>query len=169
MSFDPAQSRTEAILQNMLGANNELEPAQSREEALLLEILESGGGGGEGVTPAAIVTATGNMNATQQTNTRTNIGAAAPPAVETVTGTTPSITAAANTIYKCGEITSLTISSFPATGEFTVIFTSGSTPTTFTEPSGMVMPDGFSVEANKRYEINVSDGYAVVASWAVST
>jgi hypothetical protein len=90
------------------------------------------------------------------------------PTVETVTGATPSITAAANTIYKCGEIASLTISSFPATGDFTVIFTSGSTPTTFTEPSGMVMPDGFSVEANTRYEINVSDGYAVVGSWVVS-
>lgn len=46
MAFDKPQSRNEAILQNMLGANNVLEPPQSRVEALLQEILESGGGGG---------------------------------------------------------------------------------------------------------------------------
>lgn len=46
MSFPRPQSRNEAILQNMLGADNVLEPPQSRVEALLQEILESGGGGG---------------------------------------------------------------------------------------------------------------------------
>ena len=50
MSFQKPQSREEAILQNMLGANNVLEPPQSRIEALLLEILETGGGGGGGTT-----------------------------------------------------------------------------------------------------------------------
>lgn len=43
MSFPRPQSRNEAILQNMLGADNVLEPPQSRVEALLQEILESGG------------------------------------------------------------------------------------------------------------------------------
>ena len=46
MSFPRPQSREEAILQNMLGAHNELERPQSRVEALLQEILNSGGGGG---------------------------------------------------------------------------------------------------------------------------
>ena len=46
MAFDKPQSRNEAILQNMLGANNVLEPPQSRIEELLQEILVSGGGGG---------------------------------------------------------------------------------------------------------------------------
>ena len=45
MSFPRPQSREEAILQNMLGAHNELERPQSRVEALLQEILNSGGGG----------------------------------------------------------------------------------------------------------------------------
>lgn len=40
MSFPTPQSRNEAILQNMVGASNELEPPQSRIEALLLELLE---------------------------------------------------------------------------------------------------------------------------------
>ena len=44
--LEEPQSRVEAILQNMLGADNILEPAQSREEALLLQILDQGGGGG---------------------------------------------------------------------------------------------------------------------------
>lgn len=44
MSFPRPQSREEAILQNMLGANNVLERPQSRVEALLQEILNSGGG-----------------------------------------------------------------------------------------------------------------------------
>ena len=46
MSFPRPQSREEAILQNMLGANNVLERPQSRVEVLLQEILYSGGGGG---------------------------------------------------------------------------------------------------------------------------
>lgn len=48
MSFDEPLSRQEAILQNILGANNVIEPPQSREEVLLQAILESGGGGGGG-------------------------------------------------------------------------------------------------------------------------
>ena len=46
-TYDNPQSRVEAILQNMLGANNELQPPQTRVEELLLDILENGGGGGD--------------------------------------------------------------------------------------------------------------------------
>lgn len=45
-TFDAPQSRNEAILQNMLGANNTLEEPQSRIEELLQDILEEGIGGG---------------------------------------------------------------------------------------------------------------------------
>lgn len=44
--FDAPQSRNEAILQNILGADNVLGEPQSRIEALLMQILEQGGGGG---------------------------------------------------------------------------------------------------------------------------
>ena len=40
MSFPRPQSRNEAILQNILGASNQLEPPQSRMEALLLQLLD---------------------------------------------------------------------------------------------------------------------------------
>ena len=144
-------------------------PPITREEYFLNRIAEAVGSGGGSGESNAVKYVSQSLTAEQKAQARANIGAgtANPPTVETVTGATPTIAAAANTVYKCGEISSLTISSFPATGDFTVIFTSGATATTFTEPSGMVMPDGFSVEANKRYEINVSDGYAVVAGWPV--
>lgn len=46
--LEPAQSRIEKILYNMLGYAYELEPTQSRIEALLKQILEEGGPGGGG-------------------------------------------------------------------------------------------------------------------------
>lgn len=45
------QSRTEDILENMLGADNELQPPQSRVERLLMQLkdaISAGGGGGGG-------------------------------------------------------------------------------------------------------------------------
>lgn len=90
------------------------------------------------------------------------------PIYVTVSGTTPTITPIHDRIYNCGEVTSLTISNPPATGTYSITFTSGSTPTDLSIDPAIKMPDGFSVEANKRYEINVSGGWAVADSWAVS-
>ncbi len=61
--MQPPQSRTEAILQNMLGANNVLEPPQSREEYLLQQILEQGGTGGDITLETLNVSANGTTNA----------------------------------------------------------------------------------------------------------
>lgn len=90
------------------------------------------------------------------------------PIVVTVSGATPTIAPIHNHIYTCSELTALTISNPPATGAYSIVFTSGATATDLAIPPDLKMPDGFSVEANKRYEINVSGGYAVVGSWAVS-
>ena len=89
------------------------------------------------------------------------------PTKTTITGTTPSISVNDNTIYTCGEVTSLTLTD-TANKDFSIIFTSGTTPTTFTKPASLIMPDNFEVEASKRYEINVSNNYALAASWDVS-
>ncbi len=70
--------------------------------------------------------------------------------------------------YKCGTLTSLTITSPPATGHYVIIFTSGSTATTTTIPSTIHGLESFAAEANTRYEIDVEDNYAVVGKWAVS-
>ena len=93
-------------------------------------------------------------------------------APETVTGSTPSITAQAGVRYICGECSTLAITT-PASGIIDVVFESGSTPTvlTVTPPTGMTMKwaNGFdptSLEANTTYEINILDGiYGVVAAW----
>lgn len=49
-----AESRIEAILENMLGADNVLEPAQSRIEVLLKRLLDEGMGGIDPITSEQI-------------------------------------------------------------------------------------------------------------------
>ena len=90
------------------------------------------------------------------------------PLEETISDTAASITPEANTIYKCGELTSLTISNPPANGAYSIVFTSGSTATTTTFPAAILGLEDFAAEANTLYEINVLDNRAVVGSWAVS-
>lgn len=94
-------------------------------------------------------------------------------APETVSGSTPSITAKSGVRYICGECSTLTVV-VPATGIIDVVFESGSTATvlTVTPPTGMTMkwPDWFdptSLDASKTYEINIMDGcYGAVSVWA---
>lgn len=90
------------------------------------------------------------------------------PTIVAISGTTPTITPEDNTIYNCGELISLTISNPPANGAYSVIFTSGATATDLSIPQTLLMPDGFTVEANRIYEINVLANRAVAGSWAVS-
>jgi len=94
--------------------------------------------------------------------------ARADPDVVTVGGSTPTIIPEANTIYECGELTSLTITNPPATGAYSIVFTSGATATTTTIPATILGLEDFAAEANTLYEINVLDNRAVVGSWAVS-
>ena len=82
--------------------------------------------------------------------------------------TIASITPQNNTIYQFGELTSLTITNPPATGAYSIIFTSGSTATTTVIPNTMLGLEDFAAEANTVYEINVLDNRAIVGSWAVS-
>ena len=68
-----------------------------------------------------------------------------------------------------GAISALTISfNAAASGvlpQYHFDFTSGSTAATLTMPNGVTMPDGFAVEANKRYECDILNGYGVYLSW----
>lgn len=65
------------------------------------------------------------------------------------------------------ELTSLTIT-FAATSDvpqYHFDFISPSTAPTLTLPDSVVMPDGFSVSANTRYEIDILRDYGVVQNW----
>ena len=55
----------------------------------------------------------------------------------------------------------------PITGMYAFRFNSGNTATTLSI-TGITMPDGFTVEANKTYEINVFQGLGVATSWTIS-
>lgn len=90
------------------------------------------------------------------------------PTVNAPTGASVTITPADNNIYNCGTLTSLTITDPPASGAYSIVFTSGSTATTTTIPSTILGLESFVPEANTLYEINVLDNRAVVGSWAVS-
>ena len=88
---------------------------------------------------------------------------------ETVTGSTPTITAEANHRYMCGEVTSLSFTPCNS-GICDVVFTSGSTVALLTVPNTVKFPEWFdptSLETNTVYEINIVDGvYGVVMTWA---
>lgn len=162
-TFDAPQSRNEAILQNILGANNVLGEPQSRIEALLMQILEQGGGGSGAVDSVNGKTGAVVLDAD-------DVGASpAPFEVTVTTAGAVSQECANNTIYTfTGALTSLTLTEASGAREYLVIFATGSTAPTVTFPSGVAFSDALTIEANKRYEVSVRDGYAVAQAWAVS-
>ena len=233
MPFDEPQSRNEAILQNMLGAENVLPEPQSRIEELLQEILEQGGGNAD---PNAVhYTADTGKTEAEKAQARSNIDALGvgdlgtvftykgsvatvadlpatgntvgdvwfveselanfvwlvdelnpsgfwdefgqpidlsayqlKPTVNSPVGAAVTITPVENSIYNCGTLTSLTISNPPATGSYSIVFTSGATATSTTFPATILGLEGFAAEANTIYEINVLDNRAVVGKWEVT-
>ena len=91
------------------------------------------------------------------------------PLVETVSGTTPSITGMPNVRYICGTCSLLTITP-PASGSIVVRFSSGSTATVLTVPNTVKFPAWFDptdLEANTTYELIITDGvYGGAMAWA---
>ena len=95
-------------------------------------------------------------------------GASGEMVVETVTGSTPSITGVSNHRYICGTCSTLSITP-PESGIIDVVFTSGTTATVLTVPNTVIFAAWFdkaNLEANVTYEINIADGYGVVCKWA---
>lgn len=79
----------------------------------------------------------------------------------------------ANTIYHfTGNLTALTLTlRKPDAGQqaqYHLDFLSGATAPTVTIPATVTMPDGWTVEANTRYEVDILDGFGVAQSWEVT-
>ena len=120
-------------------------------------------------TQSASSNAVGTYTEEAKAAIRTMLGVTGESGVNIVslTGTVIDQTGAANTMYVCGEVTSLTFAA-PATGICAIRFTSGSTATvaTFTGvTSWMFGFDPTTLEANKLYEINILNGVGC-AGWA---
>lgn len=98
-----------------------------------------------------------------------DVGAA--PAVTEVTvsaaGAVAQALDAGKNYHFTGALTALTITLNAAAGpaQYHFDFLSGSTAPTLTLPDTVNMPDGFSVEANKRYEVDILGGYGIALSW----
>ena len=127
-----------------------------------LENSSSGGGGGEGggVTPAQLAAGL----ATKQ-NKVTEVTVATDGAVNQALE-------AGKWYHFTGNLTSLTVTlTASASGELALYhfdFISGATAPTVTIPSTVAMPDSFTVEANKRYEVDILNNYGAVMAWAIS-
>ena len=103
--------------------------------------------------------------------TQTYVDNALAAKVVSVEGTTPAITAVADTQYICGEVSTLSFTP-SATGISDIIFESGSTATVLTVPNTVKFPEWFdaaALETNMVYEISIMNGtYGAVMAWATT-
>ena len=81
-----------------------------------------------------------------------------------------------NTLYifdKTTAIPALTIESFTAPSDTSYVYTyhfifrSGATPTVLNLPDSVIYPDGFEIEANRIYEINIMENLLSYQSWPI--
>ena len=88
--------------------------------------------------------------------------------IENVSGGTPTLTCLPNVRYKCGEVSTLSITP-PASGSCEVMFESGSTATLLTVPNTVKFPpwfDATALETGTIYDIIITDGvYGAVMTW----
>lgn len=89
---------------------------------------------------------------------------------ETVADTAATIQPEDKHSYNCGELSSLTIDSPPATGAWSVVFTSGSTATDCDFPDSLQWQNDTvpTISANKTYEIIAKDNRVVCGEFPVA-
>ena len=86
-----------------------------------------------------------------------------------VSGTIAEIAAQADTMYVCGELASLDITSLPTSGIVIIIYESGSTATVvdYSDCPNLMMPAWFESEANTTVMIGITNGtLGSVQTWA---
>ena len=128
----------------------------------------SGSSGQSGPSNAVLYTQQ-TLTPAQQVQARENIQGEAAAKVVQISGPDAVITPEDNTIYQCGEVSSITLTNHIAEGCYVIIFTSGNTAATSSVPASIVGLEQFAPKPDTRYEISISDGYAVFCSWAVNS
>lgn len=87
-----------------------------------------------------------------------------------VIGTGTSVTLDPNKFYVFGEVAELDVSfaAGPAgqVNEYHFSFSSGATAAVLSLPVDVVMPDGFTVEADKVYEISIVNNMGLFKGWS---
>lgn len=87
-----------------------------------------------------------------------DVGAAQAETTVTVSGATPTIQAADNTLYLFSSaVTSITVSSLPESGLFELVFLSGSTATEIIGPAGqsISLAEGCEIAADKVNDVSI--------------
>lgn len=139
-------------------------------------IRAKGGTSGNLTFPSGFVSAVGNIPVgVDQETLDAALATKADKTTEVTVATDGAVTQAleAGKIYHfTGDLTALTITlTAPASGDlahYHFDFSTGSTAPTVTIPSAVTMPSGFSVDANKVYEIDILNGRGVYQSWGLS-
>ena len=85
---------------------------------------------------------------------------------EVLSGTELTLKPEPGTLYRCGELRSLTLTDPPASGAWMLVFGSGETPTETAIPDSVLGLEDFAAASGAVYEINVLDGRALVSGWA---
>lgn len=89
----------------------------------------------------------------------TEAAAAAALVEQQVEGATPSLDIAENTLYLCGELTSLTLTSIPTSTKLSIIrFASGATATQFAYPEGTSITGWSQPQPNTNYSLFIWEG-----------
>lgn len=101
-------------------------------------------------------------------------GASGVPVRQEMTASDTTVELQPNILYVFPEMAELTLTfATPAdttiANEYHVIFTSGATATTLTLPNTIKIPSGFTVEANKVYELSVLENSLTHQAWEATT
>lgn len=105
----------------------------------------------------------------QQAIARTNIKAARGQDIQNITGSAPTLSIVGGVTYVCGELATLTVNSIEdSTDESWIYFTSGSTPTVVTWPTGANIAGDTTIVPNVSYEVCIRKSRIIIVHYEQS-
>lgn len=110
-----------------------------------------------------------NLTDAQKQQARSNMGAARGQDIQNITGSAPTLSIVGGVTYVCGELTTLTVNSIEdSTDESWVYFTSGSTPTVVTWPTGANIAGDTTIVPNVSYEVCIRKSRIIIVHYEQS-